>query len=549
MRVVWWCARAARVSVAVVLLLASGRIAAAQAPRDRVSIAPSSLLDLRRWDAQTERMLRNRELRIRDRHEDKLIDGRTIERADQYYKGVRVFGADVARQLQRGVLLSVFGTVYPNVSVDTVAKIDADRAREIVQEHSGVDIGPLHQPELVVLPRDNGGYALTWRLRAASDGDIRQYFVDAHDGSIVFDYSELKTQVAVVGRAQGVLGDTKKISVSGASGHFTAQDRLRPPSIRTLDMKGSLSRTLQILNGFPIVASDIATDDDNNWTDGTVDDAHVYQGWTYDYYFKRFGRRGLDNHDVEITGLANPVRRTDLQTSSNSVIGAFFVNAFYAGDGYMVYGVGLPSGFFTRSPIGNQTWDFLSGALDVVAHELSHGVTEFTSNLIYLNESGALNEAFSDIIGTSVEFFFQSPGNASMQADYLMGEDVVRPGGIRSLANPAAYGDPDHYSKRFLGTEDNGGVHTNSTIATHAFYLAIEGGTNATSGLSVQGVGPANRAQIEKVFYRGFTELMPANATFSVARAVTIQAARDLYGSGSNVERAVTEAWTAVGVN
>jgi bacillolysin len=211
--------------------------------------------------------------------------------------------------------------------------------------------------------------------------------------------------------------------------------------------------------------------------------------------------------------------------------------------------VGLPAGFFLRSPIGNQTWDFLSGGLDIVAHELSHGVTEFSSNLIYLNESGALNEAFSDIMGTSVEFFFQTPGNASMQADYLIGEDVIRPGGIRSMSNPAAYGDPDHYSKRFRGTEDNGGVHTNSAIASQAFYLAIEGGTNATSGLSVQGVGAANREQIEKVFYRGFTELMPANATFSVARAVTIQAARDLYGAGGNVERAVTEAWTAVGVN
>jgi bacillolysin len=547
MRVHWWFARAARSLVVVALLLSSGRIVAAQTSRDRLPIAPSSLMELRRWDAQTERMLRDRDLRIRDRHDDKLIEGRVIERADQYYKGVRVFGADVARQLQGSVLVSVFGMLYPDVSVDTVPKIDADRAREIVQEKSGAEIAPTRQPELVVLP-DDRGYRLTWRLSAATGADIRQYFIDAHNGSIVFDYSVLERQAAV-GRAQGVLGDTKKISVTGANGRFTTEDRLRPPSIRTLDLKGSLSRTLNILNGFPIVAGDFATDDDNNWTDGAVDDAHVYQGWTYDYYFKRFGRRGLDNRDIQITGLANPVRRTDLLSSPDEVIFTFFLNAFYAGDGYMVYGVGLPAGFFLRSPIGNQTWDFLSGGLDIVAHELSHGVTEFSSNLIYLNESGALNEAFSDIMGTSVEFFFQTPGNASMQADYLIGEDVIRPGGIRSMSNPAAYGDPDHYSKRFRGTEDNGGVHTNSAIASQAFYLAIEGGTNATSGLSVQGVGAANREQIEKVFYRGFTELMPANATFSVARAVTIQAARDLYGAGGNVERAVTEAWTAVGVN
>jgi thermolysin len=198
--------------------------------------------------------------------------------------------------------------------------------------------------------------------------------------------------------------------------------------------------------------------------------------------------------------------------------------------------------------LGGQTVDFFSGALDVVAHELTHGVTEFSSNLIYANESGALNEAFSDMMATSVEFFFQRPGSGTLQADYLIGEDVIRPGGFRSLANPGLFGDPDHYSRRFTGTDDNGGVHINSGIPNHAFYLAIEGGTNRTSGQPAQGVGAANREQIEKVFYRAFTELLPANATFSVARAATIQSARDLYGAGSAAERAVAQAWSAVGV-
>jgi bacillolysin len=117
------------------------------------------------------------------------------------------------------------------------------------------------------------------------------------------------------------------------------------------------------------------------------------------------------------------------------------------------------------------------------------------------------------------------------------------------MSNPSVFGDPDHYSKRFIGSDDNGGVHTNSAIPSQAFYLAIEGGTNRTSGLSVQGVGGGNREQIERVFYRAFTQLLPANATFAVARAATIQASRDLFGSNSNAERAVTQAWTAVGVN
>jgi thermolysin len=175
-------------------------------------------------------------------------------------------------------------------------------------------------------------------------------------------------------------------------------------------------------------------------------------------------------------------------------------------------------------------------------------VTDYSSRLIYQNESGALNESFSDMMAVGAEFFFQRPGTGSQQADYLVGEDVVRPGGIRSMSNPGVFGDPDHYNTRFTGTDDNGGVHINSGIPNHAFYLAIEGGVNRTSGLSVQGVGAANREQIERAFYRAFTQLLPSSATFAVARAATLQSARDLFGAGSAPERAIEQAWTAVGV-
>jgi thermolysin len=170
-------------------------------------------------------------------------------------------------------------------------------------------------------------------------------------------------------------------------------------------------------------------------------------------------------------------------------------------------------------------------------------VTDYSSRLIYQGESGALNEAFSDIMGTAVEFFSQPE-----KADYLAGEDAFTPGGIRSLQNPQAYGDPDHYSIRYTGPSDNGGVHINSGIANHAFYLAIEGGRHRLGG-TVQGVGAANREQIERVFYRGFTAFLAPSATFSQARAATIQAARELNQPGSAAETAVIQAWNAVGVN
>jgi bacillolysin len=157
-------------------------------------------------------------------------------------------------------------------------------------------------------------------------------------------------------------------------------------------------------------------------------------------------------------------------------------------------------------------------------------------------------------MGAAVEFFHQPVGTGRGEADWIIGEDTVRnlysvQHGIRSLSNPGAFGDPDHYSLRYTGSEDNGGVHVNAGIASHAFYLAVVGGMNRTSGLWVQGVGIANREQIEKAFYRAFVFMLPPTATFSTARVATIQAARDLYGEGSASERAVTQAWTAVGVS
>ena len=521
---------------------------AAQTRATLATIVPGSARALRDWDARTQSMLRTGELRVRQVRDDTLIPGHLVERADQYYRGVRVHGADISRQVdEHGVLMSVFGNLYEGIDISPDPKLTADEIRKLLAARTAIEPAESSQPELLVLPLDAGGFRLAWRMRAVTPGaDLIQYFLDAGTGEVLQQYSDRQTQSAV-GRATGVLGDSKKISVTGGSGSFTARDLLRPPVIETEDMKGDPARTFGYLAGqLSLGTSDLGASTDNTWTDGAVGDAHIYAGYTYDFYFKRFGRLGLDDHNVRIRSLANPVRRTLTDfVRYFTTFPDFFVNAFYAGGGVVVYGVGLPPGL----TLGGQSWNLLSGSLDVVAHELSHGVTEFTSNLIYQNESGALNESFSDMMATSAEFFFQPAGNGPLKADYLLGEDVVTPGGLRSMENPAALGDPDHYSRRFLGAADNGGVHINSGIPNHAFYLAIEGGTNRTSGLAVQGVGSANRDQIEKVFYRAFTQMLPSNATFAVARAATVQAARDLYGANSAAERAVTQAWTAVGVD
>jgi bacillolysin len=514
--------------------------------RRRIGLAAVGGADLRAWDAQVDRMVRSGQLEIRLEREDTLVPGRKHVRFTQLVNGVPVYGADVARQIDgTGLTVSLFGTVYEGIDISTDPGIDADRASAMVAADSGVVLGAGRLPRLMVLPRAGGTYRLVYTARVATPDDITLYFIDAHTGALVERRSDAHRQSASVGLGVGVLGERKKISASSQGSTFVGSDRMRPPVIETYDMRGNLTRTINFLNGaLNLNASDFASDSDNQWTDGANVDAHVYAGYTYDYFFKRFGRRGLDNANIRIRSLTHPVSRQDAFTASSSVLGSYYVNAFYAGDGIMVYGEGLPPG----TSFGGQQWNFLAGSLDVVAHELTHGVTDYSSNLIYRNESGALNEAFSDIIATSVEFFFQPPGSGDLRADYLLGEDVVKPGGLRSMENPQAYGDPDHYSRRFLGMADNGGVHINSGIANHAFYLAVEGGTNRTSGLAVQGLGSAGREQVEKVFYRAFTQMLPSNANFALARAATIQAARDLYGSGSSAERAVTQAWTAVGV-
>jgi len=540
--------RPARRVLAILAVLAAAFLTSAhpsaQAGTGRRTVAAAGDRDARTWDAQIARLLRDGQLRSRGEEADLMLDGRSHERLDQYHEGVRVFGGELVRQAVGGQTVSVIGALYAGIRLDVEPAIGPRDAAAIVETLTGVARGPEPAPELVVLPKDDGGYALAYRLRVLTPEDLSVFFIDAGTGGIVLRYSDLQT---TVGTGQGVHNDTKKVSTTARNGTYLAIDAMRPPAIYTYDLKGNLARTQAYLNGMlTLNDSDVAADADNDWTDTAAVDAHAYAGWTYDYLYKRFNRLGLDNRNLTMTSLVHPVRRDDWASAPSSVLNLYYLNAFYAGGGIMVYGEGLPPGV----TMGGRQWNYFSGALDVVAHELAHGVTDFTSNLIYRNESGALNEAFSDIIGASVEFYYQQAGSGYLKADYLVGEDLTAPSGaFRSMADPQAYDDPDHYSRRYTGSADNGGVHSNSGIANHAFYLAIEGGVNRTSSLAVQGVGAANREKIEKAFYRGFTQLLPANATFAMARVATLQAARDLYGAGSDVERAIEQAWTAVGVS
>jgi bacillolysin len=522
-------------------LLAGLLPAAAAAEPVRVTAADAQA---RAWSERIASLVRAGGLVLERTRSDSLMPEREHARYAQVYKGVRVLGGDLVVQTAGADVVSVFGTLYEGIDLDTTPAFGADGAAAIVERLSGQPLGPLNPPEFGVQPRSGGGYALVYAQPVFTGAGRTVYVVDAHTGVLLEARSELETQSAV-GHGPGVLGDEKKMSVRDAGGRFVGDDLLRPPRLESFDFQGDLNKALLFLNGvLSTQDADLISDADDVWTDPPAVDAHAYAGYTYDYYFKRFGRRGLDGNDLRIRSIVHPVRLQDYARYGSDIVNLFFANAFYAGNGVMVYGEGLPAGV----TVDGLHFAAFSGALDVVAHELTHGVTQYTSGLFYQGESAALNEAFSDMMGTSAEFFFQPPGNGPLKADYLLGEDITSPGAVRSMDNPGQFGNPDHYSKRYVGPLDSGGAHVNATIPDHVYYLAIEGGQNRTSGLSVQGVGPANREQIEKVMYRAFTLLMPRAANFSVARAVTIQSARDLYGVGSPAERAITQAWTAVGV-
>ena len=384
--------------------------------------------------------------------------------------------------------------------------------------------------ELVVLPLKEG-FALAYYLHVRGDRTLDAFFVDASRGHILLRYNDHRSQTGMIGLGVGTWEDQKKMTVEQAAGTYRAVDTVRPFGIRTFDVRFNFNAWNRYASDTPAF---LATDADNEWRDGAVVDAHVYAGYTYDYYFKQHGRRGIDDR-----GLAN-INFVHIVPKSEG-----FNNAFYDPvDNSMNYGDG-----------DGVTFNFFSSSLEVVAHELTHAVTNFTSDLIYLNESGALSEAISDIMGTSVEFFFEPAGFGRQQADWVLGEDLFINFGrlVRSMQDPHAVGDPDHYDVRCVPPIcsedfDNGGVHINSSIPSHAFYLMVEGGTNRVSGIRVGGVGRDQMDRIESIFYRAFTAYLVPSSNFSDAREATLRAARELFSAGSVEEQTVRQGWDAVGV-
>ncbi|MFC7371500.1 M4 family metallopeptidase [Fictibacillus iocasae] len=459
--------------------------------------------------------------------------GRSVLRLQQLYKGVPVWGSQqVAHVSENGELLVLSGTAAPDLDkkagLGFTKKISGSKAIAAAEKDLGYTPEYEQAPtsELVVLA-DKGVYAYKVNLNfLAPEPGNYNYFVDASTGSIINKYNDLDEahgttakaapggggQPVVgsnaVGTGKGVLGDAKSLNTTLSGSSYYLQDNTRGGGVFTYDGKNR-----QQLPGTLWVDADNVL---NAAYDGAAVDAHVYAGQTYDYYKSVFNRNSYDNKGAALKSTVH--------------YGRSYNNAFWNGS-QMVYGDGDGTTFIP-----------LSGSLDVVAHELTHAVTDFSSDLIYQNESGALNEAMSDIFGTLVEYHFNN------KPDYEIGEDIYTPAkandALRSMSDPTKYGDPDHYSVRYTGTGDNGGVHINSGIINKAAYLLAVGGTHY--GVTVPAIG---NAKVGAIYYRANTVYLTASSTFSQARAALVQSAADLYGAGSAEVNAVNKSYDAVGVN
>lgn len=260
-------------------------------------------------------------------------------------------------------------------------------------------------------------------------------------------------------------------------------------------------------------------------SDAIVNMAHDNAGLTYDFYWNQYGRDSYDGAGATIKSSVHYSKK--------------YVNAFWNGT-QMVYGDGdgVQSSALT--------------VLDVVAHELTHAVTDSESDLIYSGESGALNEAMSDIFGASIEAHRDGAVSGNT---WKIGEECWTPGtsgdALRYMNDPALAGDYDYYPTRYTGSSDNGGVHWNSGIANLAFHLMTAGGThprgkttNVVPALDSNAFSSITKAAA--IFYRANTVYLTPSSDFTDARQKTVQAAADLYGSSA--ASAVDEAWIAVGV-
>jgi Zn-dependent metalloprotease len=335
-------------------------------------------------------------------------------------------------------------------------------------------------------------------------------FIDASNGAVLFKNKRLY-DADTPGTATTAYSGTRNIISDSFGGGFRLREASRGNGINTYDMQNGTDHSQAI---------DV-TGTNPNWVMTAPEqyalDAHWGAEMTYDYFDQEHGRNSINDNGFALNSYVH---------YDNN-----YANAFWDGQ-RMTYGDG--SGGITALT-----------SLDIAGHEISHGLTTFTADLVYQDESGALNESFSDIFGAAIEFYALGQANG----DWTIGEDIGSL--IRSMSNPGQLGDPDTYFGNNwapLGGADNGGVHTNSGVQNFWFYLLTEGGSgtnDAGDAYTVNGIGLEKAAQIA---FRNLTVYLGQNSNYLDARLYAIQSATDLFGPCSPEVIETTNAWYAVNV-
>lgn len=455
----------------------------------------------------------------------------------QKFKGLPVYDSHLVVSMKgENQVYRSWGKLFPVPhDFDVEASISYQDAEDLARMDFGRDGAWLEEEsELVIAPAaTQGEFNLAYRVHLFEDAtDIAKnmvYLMDAHTGEVLHIETRICTGTPAVGSGIGVWGDTKSLKTYNTGTTYTLQDSTRAMYNASTN-KGWISTYSTAYSS----SAPYSSASDNYW-DSTGQpsevDAHYYAGVVYEYYRTVHGRNSYDN------------KGSDLKSYTHS---SNVNNAFWSGS-YMEYGDGDGTNFYP-----------FAGDLSVAAHEMTHGVTQYGANLKYEYQSGALNEAFSDIM-------------AKLELDtdnWLIGDQVATPtfmatydvwalrdmqdptfGGLYNPASPmSTYAQPDHqsvyaYLKNGVLT-DYGGVHVNSGIINKWAQILTDGGSHY--GVSVTGIG---RAKVAKIVYRVNSAAYLSTTSDFDHFATQIQAAtKDLYGASSAEVNSVIQALRAVGL-
>jgi zinc metalloprotease ZmpA len=447
-------------------------------------------------------------------------DGQRHLRYDRTYNGLKVIGGDmVVTENASGDVMNVTKASQAKLTLSTTPGMAAPAAvNKAMAAEKGVKYTAA-KPELVVYAVRTAptlAYETVLSGMKADQTPTKLHVItDAKSGKTLYSYDDIE-QAAGTGNSE-YSGQVALETTEGGDG---------------FNMVDSTRGNQQVSNADTQV---LYTDADNTWGtgEGTDDqtaavDAAYGAASTWDYYKNVHGRNGIKNDGVGAESFVH--------------YGDAYVNAFWDDSCFcMTYGDGIGD----SHPLT---------ALDVAGHEMSHGVTAATAALVYEGESGGLNEATSDIFGTSVEF---SVSNATDPGDYLIGEKID----INGDGSPLRYMDDPTKDGASLGcwSTDAGNVdvHYSSGIANHFFYMLSEGsgaknvnGVDYNSptcdGSTVTGIG---RDKAEKIWYNALSTKFTSTTDYHAAATQSLAAADELYGAGSAESTAVAATWKAVGVS